>query len=774
MRLRTKILIGSALLVAVPIIISSAILGYNSSTDSLLALEKSSEAQLLSVRNITKGRIEDYLHSIDKQVKTFSKSRMIIDAMQEFSAAYNEYPNQSSVTPAAAREELHQYYSSEFNRVFKEHNNNRSAKINDWLAKLSDTAALLQHKLVQTNPNPLGEKHLLDSLGDNSDYDKVHQLYHPSIRYYLEQFEYYDIFLVDAKSGNIVYSVFKELDYATSLKRGTFANTGIARVYNAANQQADSNYTSIDDFDSYPPSYQDPAAFISSPITEKGKTIGILIFQMPIGHLNEIMTHGKKWKEAGLGNSGETYLVGEDNTLRSQSRFLIEDKTDYLKAIINAGMDQSIVTAIDSKNTAISLQLVNSDTANLALKGQSGLQIVNDYRNVPVLSAYDKVDFPGLRWAILAEIDESEAFAAAFALSDKIQLYAVVIGATFILLGTACGGWFANSISQPIIQLSRNIRTIEKNSDLTYHLDQSANDEIGSASAALNSMLEKFHQGINQVAENSAKISESAEQTSAITKQSSQLLDTQQRQTNDVVVSMHQMTASLESISSNLQETVSAIHQADQKSSQGHHTMEESIVLVERLAQQIDSASQVISDFETHSNEITSVLDVIKGIADQTNLLALNASIEAARAGDQGRGFAVVADEVRALAGRTQRSTSEINDVIDKLKINSDQAINAMAESQSLATEVVTQAGNAEQAFAEVSNSVASIAQMNKQITTDVEQQQQISNQIDKNINAISEITNENASGSSRTAQASGELATLAAELRTLVKEFKI
>ena len=197
-------------------------------------------------------------------------------------------------------------------------------------------------------------------------------------------------------------------------------------------------------------------------------------------------------------------------------------------------------------------------------------------------------------------------------------------------------------------------------------------------------------------------------------------------------------------------------------------------MLVERLAQQIDSASQVISDFETHSNEITSVLDVIKGIADQTNLLALNASIEAARAGDQGRGFAVVADEVRALAGRTQRSTSEINDVIDKLKINSDQAINAMVQSQALATEVVTQAGNAEQAFSEVSDSVASIAQMNNQITTDVEQQQVITNQIDKNINAISEITNENASGSGRTAEASLELAALAFELRSLVKQFKI
>ncbi|MCJ8297586.1 MAG: methyl-accepting chemotaxis protein [Pseudomonadales bacterium] len=774
MRLRTKILIGSALLVAIPIIISSAILGYNSSTDSLLALEKSSEAQLLSVRNITKGRIEDYLYSIDKQVKTFSNDRMIIDAMQEFSAAYNAYPSQNSMTAANARKELHQYYSAEFNPVFKEHNDNRSANIKAWLAKLSDTAALLQHKLIQTNPNPLGEKHLLDSLGDNSDYDKVHQLYHPSIRYYLEQFEYYDIFLVDAKSGNIVYSVFKELDYATSLKRGTFANTGIARVYNAANNHAAQNYTSIDDFDSYPPSYQDPAAFISSPITENGKTIGILIFQMPIGHLNEIMTHGQKWKEAGLGESGETYLVGDDNTLRSQSRFLIEGKRDYLKAITNAGMDRSIVKAIDSKNTAISLQPVNSATANLALKGQSGIQIVDDYRNIPVLSAYDKINFPGLHWAILAEVDESEAFAAAFALSDKIQFYALVIGAIFILLGTACGGLFARSISQPIIQLSRNIRAIEKDSDLTYRLTHSGNDEISSASAALNSMLEKFHQGINQVAENAVKISESAEQTSAITKQSNQLLDTQQNQTNDVVVSMHQMTASLDSISSNLQDTVAAIHQADQKSSQGHRTMEESIVLVERLAQQIDSASQVISDFETHSNEITSVLDVIKGIADQTNLLALNASIEAARAGDQGRGFAVVADEVRALAGRTQRSTSEINDVIDKLKINSDQAINAMAQSQSLATEVVTQAGNAEQAFSEVSDSVASIAQMNNQITIDVEQQQLISNQIDKNINAISEITNENVSGSGRTAKASLELAALAVALRLLVKQFKI
>lgn len=774
MNIKTKILIGSVLLVAIPIIISSSIIGYNASMDSLRALEKAGESQLISVRNITKGRIVDYLNNIEKQVKSFSKDRMIVDAMRDFTQAYSRYPEQSTVSAEKARKELFKYYEQQFNVVYKETNDNRSASIQNWLDNLSDTGALLQYQLIQKNTNPLGEKHLLAKIGDGSDYDKIHQLYHPSIRYFLEQFEYYDVFLVDAKTGNVVYSVFKELDYATSLKVGSFANTGIAEVYNSAITQASEDYTNLVDFSSYPPSYENPASFISSPIMDNGELLGVLIFQMPIGRINEIMTHNQGWSEAGLGASGETYLVGSDNTLRSQSRFLIEDKVNYIAAIEQAGVNSQAIKEINSKGTAISLQPVDSETANLALQGKSGIQLVDDYCNVSVLSAYSNINFGGLNWAVLAELDEEEAYASALEISENIQLYAITVGALLIAIGAILGWLFARSISSPIGALSDSIGEVEQNSDLTYRFTNGANDELGSASKALNSMLDKFHQGITKVADNSAEISKSAESTSNISQQNSQLLAEQKQQTHGVVESMHKMTMSVDSISHNLKESVEAITQANQKSGQGHNTMRETIQFVDQLAKQIDKASDVIKDFEVHSSEIIAVLAVIKDIADQTNLLALNAAIEAARAGEQGRGFAVVADEVRALAARTQSSTGEINEVIEKLQESSKEAIVSMQQSQSLADKLVSQATTAEAAFSEVSTSVASASEMNTKITQEITDQLTITQEINLSINSISDITDENVESSMQTAQASESLATLATDLRALVKEFKV
>lgn len=773
MKLKNKILLGSGLLVAIPILVSSLIISIQSSTSAHQALQESAYERLISVRNILKMRVEDYMLTIDKQVKTLAAGQQIIDSMSLFKLAYNKYSAQSNISSETARHQLANYYTRQFSPRFSQRNQGQSAPVSQWLSNLSPTAALLQYQLIQANPHPLGAKEKKTILGDDTEYDRVHQKYHPQIRDYLEKFEYYDIFLVDPDNGNIVYSVFKELDYATSIMTGSFAKSGIGDVFNRANQLANGQSV-ISDFASYQPSYQDSAAFIATPIFDGQQKIGILIFQMPIGKINNIMTHDKRWSDSGLGISGETYLVGSDKLLRSQSRFLIEDQQTYVKAIRKAGISNNTIQAIQAKRSAIGLQPVTSSSVTAALAGKKGISTIQDYRGIEVLSAYAPLDILGLNWSIIAEIDVSEAFASANAMTRKIQVISVVVGIIMIVLGCIAGLLFANSISRPIIKLSKDISYVEHHSDLTHRFAVNSNDEIGQASLALNNMLIKFHDGIQDVSQNAIKIATAAEETSNITKEGSRLSDNQQRQTDSVAVAMGQLTQTLETVSEHISGAVEAVTEVNQQSTEGYNIMVSTVEAMNALAHRIEDASQIINEFEHHSNDIVAVLDVIKGVAEQTNLLALNAAIEAARAGEQGRGFAVVADEVRALAGRTQKSTAEITEVVDKLKNSSINAIQSMEASSVSAQEVVEQTSLAGERFASVSESVETINQMNTQISDVVQDQRCTAQEIDNNVRSISEMAEESANASQQTVIASVELAESAVSLSNLVNKFKI
>ena len=165
----------------------------------------------------------------------------------------------------------------------------------------------------------------------------MHRKHHPLFKQYLAKFGFYDIFLIDVENGRIIYSVFKEIDFGTSLLTGPHKNSNLARAFNAARVSTDPDFVSVVDFESYTPSYGAPAAFMASPIIDNGHTIGVLAFQMPVDQINDIMTSNQGWKNVWLGNSGETYLVGTDKLLRNQSRFLIEDRENFLETIRDRG-----------------------------------------------------------------------------------------------------------------------------------------------------------------------------------------------------------------------------------------------------------------------------------------------------------------------------------------------------------------------------------------------------------------------------------------------------
>ena len=287
-------------------------------------------------------------------------------------------------------------------------------------------------------------------------------------------------------------------------------------------------------------------------------------------------------------------------------------------------------------------------------------------------------------------------------------------------------------------------------------------------------MSTNLKETIHNIIGSSQQLGSSADELSAVTNETSINLLEQQSQTDSVAAAMNEMTVTVQEVATNISSTVQAAQEANAQTSEGSKLVNDAKKAIQQLAIRIESASEIIAKVEQDSKEISTVMEVIRSIADQTNLLALNAAIEAARAGEQGRGFAVVADEVRALASRTQDSTEDINQVIDKLQLGSREAVDVMNKSHEEAQVAVAQASKAGESLSAISSSVERINGMSIQIGSAAEQQIITSEEINHNIIKISQVAQETSSGARKTALASEELAQLASDLQAVSTRFKV
>ncbi|ACH63445.1 methyl-accepting chemotaxis protein [Aliivibrio fischeri MJ11] len=354
-------------------------------------------------------------------------------------------------------------------------------------------------------------------------------------------------------------------------------------------------------------------------------------------------------------------------------------------------------------------------------------------------------------------------------LATKISFSALIAFMIFITF------FLARQICRPLNLVVEQSKAIAAG-DLTFELRRSeiGNDELGALADTNIEMQHQLRILIEDTISAVTQLSAAVEEMSAISEQSSRGMQQQQSDITMVAAAMEEMKATVAEVANNTETASTSALEASEEAKQGNQDVQSNIEQIQIVSRDIEQAGELVEELERESNNISVVVEVIRGIADQTNLLALNAAIEAARAGEQGRGFAVVADEVRSLAGRTQSSTSEIVEIIEKLQASAAHAKSATDQSCSkirVCVEQSVQTGNSIQMIEET---MMKVTDTSIQIASACSQQDSVTEELGRNIQSMSLSASEVALGAEQTAQSSVELAQLANKLQTSLSYFKV
>ncbi len=775
MSIRNKLVLALVTMMAILIIASNIIGGIAAerSGKNLIANEVSN--RLESVRELKRMEIEEYFASIKNQIVTFSKSETVNELMVTSKKHFFDFKDQiANKDSTAMASDLKNFYDDQFGRKYARTNPGASSSQKSLMSKLDANSIALQYFYISANPNPLGSKDALNHPGDSSAYSQVHERYHPIVRSYLETFGYYDIFLVDPETGYIVYSVFKELDYATSLKSGPYADTGIAKAFQLANASHSTEDSFLSDFGHYTPSYNDSAAFIASPIVKDGVKTGILIFQIPVNKIDHIMTSGKAWQKVGLGKTGESYLVGSDQKMLNISRHLVEDEAQFFKQLASQNVSAETISTIKAKESTIGILNVQSASTQLAMQGKTGVHKSSNYLGTEVISVYSPLKIGDLDLAIVSEISVAEAQAPASVLKTDIINSVVWVLAAMLIIAYISVWWYTGTLTLPIDIFSKEIENIEHNADLSHSIRTRKGDVTRDIARSVNKMLEKFGATVASISDASNTLNESSSHVLQVTRSSNKVVHEQKEQTASVTESMQQMSDITRGVASNATDALEAAKVADEEAHSGHAIVQQTATQLTQLADVMEQSSSVINKLEQDSESVGTVIEVINSIAEQTNLLALNAAIEAARAGEQGRGFAVVADEVRELARKTQNSTKQIQDIIESLQHGAKDAVNAMEQGKKQAHYSVDSAEKATVSLEQITSSIEKIVATNGEIADATDSQTAVSEDINSALATISQLSDKTTESTADTTKSIQELNNLANELSSMVKQFKL
>jgi methyl-accepting chemotaxis protein len=507
---------------------------------SMVSLEKADTAlsgqafsQLKAVRDIKKKQVEDYFNGIGKQMIVFSDSTFTKEALLEFSDSFKGYyegkksaSTDHSEMEKKMRDGVKAFYQKEYANEYQKQNNGEKPDTDHMLSKLDMNGIAMQYDYIATNENPLGAKHLLDQSKTDFDsyYGVQHKLYHPVFRKEMETFGYQDILLADSKSGYVIYSARKELTFATSLLDGPYADSGIGRAFKEANAAKNSKDITIVDFAPYEPAYDQPTAFVASPVFDEasGNRLGVVIFQLPIGLLNSIMS-----ERSGMGNTGETYLLGADMLMRSDS-YLDPQRHSVKNSFHNPDVGR-----------------VDTEASKAALSGEAGERFITGYNGHTVLSAFSPMSIKGLNWVLIAEMDKSEALHALNALKWSVGIVSC-IGLAIILV---VAYFVTRQITHPVNRISKGLKDgaeqVARSSSRVFSASQSLAEGSGQQAAS----IEETSAALEEVAAMTKQNADHAKQADHLMVEANQVVDKANSSMNALTGAMTQITEASEQTS---------------------------------------------------------------------------------------------------------------------------------------------------------------------------------------------------------------------------------
>ncbi len=773
MTLKLRLLLAIIPLVAISILVmggTSLTIALSNTED---ALTQSAKEKLNAQNTQMKALVDNYFTTIESQLRSKSNDIFVKEATAKFIPAFNNYLSQRGTVSAAESEALAQYYERDFNGLYNDRNSDPLSGVGNLYNGLDAIAQALQYDFIAGSSFAIGEKDELYDLANGTDYAQVHNRYHDSFRQFLQEFGYYDIFIVDIDTGNIVYSVFKELDYATSIASGPYANTGIGQAFAKAKNATDSQSVFFSDIATYLPSYNALAGFLASPIAVDGINRAVLIYQIPLDRLNSVLTHNGTWSDSGFGASGETYMVNPDGTLLTESRFFLEDDRGYLD-IIQTSMP-AVASAVTKAGTSVGIQPVNSVSVKSALAGKTGFNVIEDYRGVEVFSMFSPIQVGDNTYALMAEIDTDEALAAMATVRNELLASTVVEMAIVVGVAVFIASFLAIKLVQPLNRVGDMCEELSSGQgDLTIRLKESGIPEIDRIVHPFNVFIGQIRDIVANVKQDAESLASASEELSAITHQSESTTVQQRDMTHQAASALEQLSASITEVARSTQETQSFSFGAHKSLDENKERTDMAAENIKLLVQLIRDSSETITSLQDEVNDITNVLNVITSIADQTNLLALNAAIEAARAGDAGRGFSVVADEVRALANRSQENTVQISKIVEKMISSSEQSVKAMEQAAAAADGGIHLVDLVTVAMEELGTTLNSVANMTTTVASATEQQDVTSSTVSQNVNSINEMAHDVEVGARQTSEAAAELSRIANRASELVGRFKV